>query len=59
MPGGSQELSFDSVKKPDRYWDVRIGFSDGSYWYWRKIDLYTVWRMTIFKRNSKYSAEWN
>ena len=59
MPGESKKLYFNSVTVPDRYWDVRIVFAGGADWYWRKIDLYKVGRMTIYKSGSKYYASWN
>ena len=58
-PGGSQKLYFHSVTIPDRYWDVRIVFSDGGDWSWRAIDLYDIGRMTIYKNGNSYWADWN
>ena len=57
--GGTWTIRQIPVSSSSRYWDVRIDFSDGTYYRWWGKDLSSYSRMSVYKRGSDMYADWN
>lgn len=56
LPSGS---SFKLNGLPNTGADLRIVLSNGSDWYWQKINLASIWRITFIRNGSAIRAQWN
>ena len=47
------------ISKNNRYWNIKIAFSNGKSYEWKKENLYSRNEMTLYNNGSRISVEWN
>lgn len=57
--GRGHRLKDIPISRNSRYWNIKIVFSNGRSYEWKKENLYEHNEMTIYNHGSRVSADWD